>query len=138
MYDKEGVKGLGTLTILVMKGPYSSRHPELACEIAEEALKKGHLVNMIFYMDGVHMPKKEQIPKDFLNIGDALLRLTKNTKFNAVACEMSAHARGYVKGEVNSLGVYPTDEYVNGIKIMSIHEFGRSVKGSEKIIALNV
>jgi len=129
---------MGTLTILILKGPCSSRHPEFACEIAEEALKKGHTVNMIFYMDGVHLPKKEQAPKDFPNISEALIRLAKKEKFNAVACEMSAHARGYVKGEADSLGVYPTDEYVNGIKIMSIHEFGRSVKGSGKIIALNV
>jgi len=128
---------LGTLTILILKGPYSSRHAELACEIAEEALKQGHTVNMIFYMDGVHVPKKKQDPKGFPNISEALIGLTKKEKFNAVACELSAHARGYVKGEADSLGVYPTDEYVNGIKIMSIHEFGRSVKASGKIICLN-
>ncbi|HEY4675345.1 MAG TPA: DsrE family protein [Candidatus Bathyarchaeia archaeon] len=129
---------MGTLTILVLNGPYSSRHPELACEIAEEALKKGHGVNMIFYMDGVHVPKKGQVPKDFKTISEALTRLLEKKGFNAVACEMSAHARGYVKGEADASGIYPTDEYVDGVKIMSIHEFGKSVKGSEKIIALNV
>jgi sulfur relay (sulfurtransferase) complex TusBCD TusD component (DsrE family) len=51
---------------------------------------------------------------------------------------MSAHARGYVKGEPDASGVYPTDEYVGGVKIMSIHEFGKSVKVSDKIISFNM
>jgi len=129
---------LGTLTIVVMKGPYSSRHPEFAYEIAQQALTKGHKVNMFFLLDGVHIPKKNQDPKNFASVNEALARLLRKEGFTAVSCEMSAHERGYVCGEVDSSGVYPTDQYIEGAEIRSSQEFALFVKKSEKVLALNM
>ena len=129
---------MGTLTILVLKGPYASRHPEFACEIAEEALNKGHKVNMMFYMDGVHIPKKGQEPRSFPNIGKALARVIERG-VDARSCVRAAMERGYVKEAVpDDFGIFPTDQYVAGAKITSAETFGPFVLESDKVIALNV
>mgnify|MGYP001067714814 CR=1 FL=1 len=127
---------MGTLTILLTSGPYSSRHPEFACRIADEALKKGHKVNMFLYMDGVLNAKKGQITKDSPNIGEALAELLKWEKFKVIACIRSAQSRGIARGEADSSGSYPTDEYVAGAVIKSLHELGNLLKASDKVIAL--
>jgi len=129
---------MGTLTILVLKGPYSSRHSEFACEIAEEALNKGHRVNMMFYMDGVHVPKKGQDPALFPNVSEALARLIERGA-DARCCVRAAKDRGYVKGGMpDESGVFPTDEYIDGARVTTIEDLGPFVKESDKVIALNV
>jgi len=129
---------MGTLTILVLTGPYSSRHPEFACEITEEALNKGHEVNMMFYMDGVHVLKKGQDPSLFPNISEMLASVIKRG-VDARACVRTARDRGYVKEVMpDESGIFPTDEYVDGVKITTIEDFGLFVKENDKVIAINV
>lgn len=129
---------MGILTILVLKGPYSSRHPEFACEIAERALNKGHEVNMMLYMDGVHMPKRGQDPNLFPNIGEALGKLITRG-VDVRCCSRTGNDRGYLKGAIpDDSGVFPTDEYIDGAKLTIVEDFGPFIKESDKVIALNV
>ena len=129
---------MGSLTILVLKGPYTSRHAEFACEIAEEALIKGHKVNMMLYMDGVHVPKKGQEPNLFPNAGEALAEVIKKGA-DVRCCSRASNDRGYLKGAIpDESGVFPTDEYIDGVKTTIVEDFGQFVKESDKVIALNV
>ena len=57
-----------TLTIVLTDGPYISEYAEIACKLAETALKK-YKVNIFLYLDAVHIPKKGQNPSFFTNAG---------------------------------------------------------------------
>ncbi len=123
---------------MVMKGPYASRHAEFACEIAEAAMDKGHKVDMMFYMDGVHVPKKGLDPRSVPNINEALARVIKKGA-DTRSCVRAAMERGYVKEAVpNESGTFPSDQYLEGITVTSGESFGTFVKESDKVIALNV
>ena len=61
----------GTLTIVVMRGPYISQSVDIAVEVALEARRRGHHVNLFLYLDGVftsHLTKD----KDYHNPGEWL------------------------------------------------------------------
>ncbi len=66
-----------TLTIILTEGPYRSQYVEMAHNIAESALNNGYGVNLFLYMDATHIPKKNQNPHSFPNVGERLKHLIK-------------------------------------------------------------
>jgi sulfur relay (sulfurtransferase) complex TusBCD TusD component (DsrE family) len=81
----------GTLTILVIRGPYVSQAPELAVRTAIEARRQGYSVNLFLYLDGVfnaHLTKD----KDYHNPGE-WLRWCVEKGINVAMCSRCTGAR---------------------------------------------
>jgi len=125
-----------TLTILLLTGPYTSQYADIACHIAEKALEQGHRVNLFLYMDGVHIPKKGQVTKNFPNILEHLKKLI-GRGLKVKSCVRCASARGYVEGGENiEAEAFPTSQYIEGAAITEIYDFPRWMKESDKVISL--
>jgi tRNA 2-thiouridine synthesizing protein D len=128
---------LKTLTIILTDGPYISEYAELACKLAEEALKR-YQVNIFLYLDAVHIPKKGQNPSFFTNTGELFTGLAEK---GAVirACARCAAARGYIaEGEtVETVNGSNCKDYIPGIKISSLYELSEMLHKSDKVISLS-
>lgn len=123
-----------TLTILLTDGPYISEYAEIACKLAETALKR-YQVNIFLYLDAVHIPKKGQNPSIFTNAGQLFSELAEK---GAVirACARCAGARGYIPGEEIINGSNCID-YFPGIKITSVYELSEMLIKSDRVISLS-
>ena len=123
-----------TLTIILTDGPYISEYAEIACKLAENALRRYH-VNIFLYLDAVHIPKKGQSPSFFTNAGELFSRLVEK---GAVirACARCAAARGYVPEEEIIEGSNCKD-YFPGIKITSLYELSEMLSISDRVISLS-
>ncbi|MDY9925826.1 DsrE/DsrF/TusD sulfur relay family protein [Methanosarcina sp.] len=123
-----------TLTIILTDGPYISEYAELACKLAEEAIKR-YKVNIFLYLDAVHIPKKGQNPSFFTNVGELFTGLAEK---GAVirACARCAAARGYIVEEENANGSN-CEDYIPGIKISSLYELSEMLHKSDKVISLS-
>ena len=123
-----------TLTIVLTDGPYISEYSEIACKLAEEALKQYH-VNIFLYLDAVHIPKKSQNPSFFTNTGELFTTLAEK---GAVirACARCAAARGYIT-EGDTLKGSNCKDYFPGIKISSLYELAEMLKKSDRVISLS-
>jgi len=125
---------LKTLTIVLTDGPYISEYAEIACKLAENALKRYH-VNIFLYLDAVHIPKKGQNPSFFTCAGELLTGLAEK---GAVirACARCAAARGYIAEEENENGSN-CKNYLPGIKISSLYELSEMLSKSDRVISLS-
>lgn len=123
-----------TLTIVLTDGPYISEYAEIACKLAENALKR-YRVNIFLYLDAVNIPKKDQNPSFFSNIGELFASLAEK---GAVirACARCAAARGYL-AEENTLKGSNCKDYLSGIKISSLYELAEMIKKSDRVISLS-
>ena len=123
-----------TLTIVLTDGPYISEYAEIACKLAENALKRYH-VNIFLYLDAVHIPKKGQNPSFFTNAGELFSELAEK---GAVirACARCAGARGYIPEEEIIEGSNCRD-YFPEIKITSLYELSEMLTKSDRVISLS-
>lgn len=123
-----------TITIVLTDGPYISESAEIACKLAESALKQ-YQVNIFLYLDAVHIPKKGQNPSFFTNIGELFTGLAEK---GAVirACARCAAARGYIAEEGLENGSNCRD-YIPGIKISSLYELSEMLSKSDRVIPLS-
>lgn len=123
-----------TLTIVLTDGPYISEYAEIACKLAENALKRYH-VNIFLYLDAVNIPKKGQSPSFFFNTGELFASLAEK---GAVirACARCAAARGYL-AEEDTLKGSNCEDYLPGIKISSLYELAEMLKKSDRVISLS-
>jgi tRNA 2-thiouridine synthesizing protein D len=121
---------LKTLTIILTDGPYISEYAEIAYEMAKAALKHCQ-VNIFLYLDGVHVPKKDQKPASFANIGALFSDLAREGVVIR-SCIRCANARGYSPGEGQMCKDYPEE-----IKITSIYELAEMLSKSDKVISLS-
>ena len=119
-----------TLTIILTDGPYISEYAEMAYKIAREALKRCE-VNIFLYLDAVHIPKRNQNPSLFENVGLIFQELGER---GAVvrACIRCAAARGYLADEQ---GICP--DYYEGIRITSLYDLAEMLKNSDRVVALS-
>jgi len=122
-----------SLTIILLDGPYIAESGDIACKIADSALKKRHDVWLFLYMDGVHLPKKGQDPKAFPNLASRLEDLIERG-LKVKACVRCASARGYLE-EVKD-GQFLTGAYIDGVKIVSILDLAEWISESAKVITL--
>ena len=116
-----------TLTIILTEGPYRSQYVEIAHNIAESALNIGYKVNLFLYMDATHIPKKNQNPHSFPNVGERLRLLIKKGA-NVRACVRCATARGHACDKAS---------YLKGVSITSVYDIPEWVKKSDKVITLS-
>jgi tRNA 2-thiouridine synthesizing protein D len=125
---------LKTITIILTDGPYISEYAEIACKLAENALKRYH-VNIFLYLDAVHIPKKGQNPSFFTNAGELFSELAEK---GAVirACARCAGARGYIPEEEIIEGSNCRD-YFPEIKITSLYELSEMLTKSDRVISLS-
>ena len=123
-----------TLTIVLTDGPYISEYAEIACKLAETALKQ-YQVNIFLYLDAVHIPKGGQNPSFFTNAGELFSGLAEK---GAVirACVRCAAARGYFPEEEILEGSNCRD-YFPGIKITSLYELSEMLTKSDRVISLS-
>jgi len=125
---------LKTLTIVLTDGPYISEYADIACKIAEEALKR-YQVNIFLYLDAVHIPKKSQNPSIFTNTGELFTGLAEKGALIR-ACARCAAARGYMAEEEAENGSNCGD-YIPGIKISSLYELSEMLSKSDRVISLS-
>lgn len=123
-----------TLTLLLTDGPYISEYAEIACKLAEAALKR-YQVNIFLYLDAVHIPKKGQNPSFFASAGELFSGLAEK---GAVirACARCAAARGYIAEEEVLNGTNCRD-YFPGIEISSLYELSKMISKSDRVISLS-
>jgi tRNA 2-thiouridine synthesizing protein D len=125
---------LKTLTILLTDGPYVSEYAEIACKLAENALKHYH-VNIFLYLDAVHIPKKGQSPSFVTNSGELFSGLAEKGALIR-ACARCAAARGYVPEE-EIIEETNCRDYFPGIRITSLYELSEMLSKSDKVISLS-
>jgi tRNA 2-thiouridine synthesizing protein D len=125
---------LKTLTIVLTDGPYISEYAEIACKIAESALKQYH-VNIFLYLDAVHIPKKGQTPSFFTSAGKLFTELAEK-RVVIRACARCAAARGYL-AEEDTLKGSNCEDYLPGIKISSLYELSEMLKKSDRVVSLS-
>ncbi|WP_410507661.1 DsrE family protein [Methanosarcina hadiensis] len=123
-----------TLTIVLTDGPYISEYAEIACKLAEEALKK-YQVNIFLYLDAVHILKKDQNPSFFTSTGKLFTGLAEKGAIIR-ACARCAAARGYL-AEENTLKGSNCEDYLPGTKISSLYELAEMLKKSDRVISLS-
>jgi len=119
---------------LLTDGPYISEYAEIACKLAEAALKR-YQVNIFLYLDAVHIPKKGQNPSFFASAGELFSGLAEK---GAVirACARCAAARGYIAEEEVLNGTNCRD-YFPGIEISSLYELSKMISKSDRVISLS-
>ncbi|MDD3984672.1 MAG: DsrE family protein [Methanobacterium sp.] len=115
------------LTIILTEGPYRSQYVEIAHNIAESAINMGYIVNLFLYMDATHIPKTNQNPNSFPNVGERLKHLIKKGA-NVRACVRCATARGHACDNTS---------YLNGVLITSVYDIPEWVRKSNKVITLS-
>jgi tRNA 2-thiouridine synthesizing protein D len=122
------------LTIVLTDGPYISEYAEIACKLAENALKQ-HKVNIFLYLDAVHISKSGQSPSFFTNTGQLFSRLAEKGVIIR-ACARCAGARGYLSEEEITEGSNCKD-YFPGIRITSLYELSEMLGKSDRVISLS-
>ncbi|MFA0834098.1 MAG: DsrE/DsrF/TusD sulfur relay family protein [Methanobacterium formicicum] len=114
-----------TMGIVLLDGPYISQYSDIGYKMAETALNLGYVVKIFLYMDGVHIPQKDQNPRDLQNVSQNFKDLIKKGA-EIKACIRCAAARGYVD----------QSNYLDGVEITSIYDLAEWMKKDSKIITL--
>ena len=120
------IKESDKLIIILLDGPYISQYADMGYEIAKSALNLRYNVKIFLYMDGVHLPRKEQNPMACPDVADNITKLI-DKGCEVKACIRCAAARGY------------SDEtdYVAGVKITSVYDLGEWMDREDtKVITL--
>jgi tRNA 2-thiouridine synthesizing protein D len=87
---------MGTLSILLTTGPYTSQNTDTVIEIARAAVRKGHEVMGIYlFMDGVFNANKDidSLSEEERNIARLLEELTA-MNIPILSCPVCAYFRG--------------------------------------------
>ncbi|QHN07047.1 sulfur reduction protein DsrE [Methanothermobacter sp. THM-1] len=114
------------LTLVITEGPYRHQYADIAYEMAESALRKGYGVKIFLYMDGTHIPKRNQAPQSFPNTAERFRTLLKDGA-EIISCIRCSTARGHTCSE---------DPYIRGVQIKSVYELAEWIKKSHKVITL--
>jgi tRNA 2-thiouridine synthesizing protein D len=123
-----------TLVMMLFTGPYGHQDADHMCRIAEKAVDKGYGVEIFLYGDGVHAQLKDQAPKMFFNVGDALNRLAEKGVV-IKSCVRCSTARGYVDNEFDeSHDRYPSSKSSDAVKIYSLYGFINMIKNADKLL----
>lgn len=112
-----------TLTLALLKGPYSSDSAELALRLASKAKEKGHNVNVFLYIDGVWNAHLEQNPENQTNIAQ-LLKETFLAGVDVKICVRCGKARGLREGDI-----------IPGLHFVTLQQLTRWIAESDKVLA---
>jgi tRNA 2-thiouridine synthesizing protein D len=111
-----------TLTIVLNRGPFISEYADHAVELAIAARKKGHLVNLYLYLDGVWVPHVKN-DKDFSNVGERL-RWALKKGVNVKSCARCADEARDITEE----------DMIEGIPLVGIYSLVDWLKESDKVV----
>lgn len=114
-----------TLIIVLLDGPYVSEYADIGYNIAKSALEKGYNVKIFLYMDGAHIPVKNQDPRA-LPISSVLFEELIKKGCEIRACIRCAAARGYID----------KSQYIDGVEITSVYDLAEWIKKTDKVITL--
>ncbi len=114
-----------TLIIVLLDGPYVSEYADIGYDIAKSALEKGYNVKIFLYMDGAHIPVKNQDPRA-LPISSVLFEELIKKGCEIRACIRCAAARGYID----------KSQYIDGVEITSVYDLAEWIKKTDKVITL--
>jgi tRNA 2-thiouridine synthesizing protein D len=133
LVDEENA-GKKVLSVMLFTGPYGSQDADHMCRIAEKALELGYGVQIFLYGDGVHAQMKDQAPKLFYNVGEALSRIVQKGGI-IKSCVRCSTARGYVEGEFDETqDRYPSSKSMDAIQIYSLYGFINMIKSGDKLL----
>jgi tRNA 2-thiouridine synthesizing protein D len=93
--------------------------------MAKTAIKLGYRVKIFLYMDGVHIARRDQNPRDLPNISRIFEELIEKG-CEIKACIRCAAARGYVD----------ESHYLEGVEITSVYDLADWMSGNSKVIML--
>ena len=82
-------------------------------------------VKIFLYMDGVHLPRKDQDPRALPNISKNFEELIKNG-CEIRACIRCAAARGYLD----------ESDYLEGVEITSVYDLAEWMDENSKVVLL--
>ncbi len=121
----ENLSNEQAMVIVLLDGPYISQYVDIGYKMAKSALKLGYTVKIFLYMDGVHIPRKNQNPRDFPNISQNFTKLIEKG-CEIKACVRCAAARGY------------TDQsnYLEGVEITSVYDLAEWIDENSKVVML--
>ena len=111
-----------TLPIVLNRGPFISEYADIAVELAIEAKKKGHNVNLYLYLDGVWVPHVKR-DKDFSNVGERL-RWAQKKGVNVKSCARCADEARDITQE----------DMIEGVPLVGIYSLVDWLKESDKVV----
>ena len=125
--------GRKTLALVLFTAPYGNQYADHMCRVAKKALEKGFAVDIFLYGDAVHTHLVGQKPKNFLNVGDELVKLAEMGA-NVMSCLICAIARGYI-GEYNEVAKsYDSQITLPHVKFVTVQGFVAMIKRADRIL----
>ncbi|NYB51329.1 MAG: DsrE family protein [Methanobacteriaceae archaeon] len=124
-YPRENQPNKEKMVIVLLDGPYISQYADIGYRMAESALKLGYGVKIFLYMDGVHLPLKNQNPRDFPSSSKIIEELIEKG-CEIKACVRCAAARGYSD----------QSHYVRGVEITSVYDLAEWMDEKSKVVIL--
>lgn len=122
-----------TLALVLFTAPYGNQYADHMCRVAKRALEKGFAVDIFLYGDAVHAHLVGQRPKNFLNIGDELVRLAEMGA-NVMSCLICAIARGYIKEYNEAAKSYESQVTLPHVKFVTVQGFVAMIKRADRIL----
>ena len=113
-----------SVTVVLGSGAYQSERAFTALRFVLTALVEGLKVNLFLIEDGIFAGKKGQNPKDLHNVEEWLTEAIEEGA-QVVACSICAGERGMKEAE-----------FVEGIKLASMHELVAWVKQTDRTLFL--
>lgn len=114
-----------TLILVLLDGPYVSEYADIGYNLAKSALENDYKVKIFLYMDGAHLPVKNQDPRALPITSGLFEELIKNG-CEIKVCVRCAAARGHID----------ESHYIEGIKITSVYELAEWMETTDKVITL--
>lgn len=117
---------MARIGILLTTGPWRFQNWEIAANIAEAALDKGHEVSFFLYMDGVYNPLKHQALRGYeVMPKDRFSRLISRGA-TVLACVICLNARGLADGR----------DYIDGVKLGPMNLFADMLGNLDRLVQL--
>lgn len=113
------------MVIVLSDGPYISQYADIGYNMAQRALDLGYGVKIFLYMDGVHIPQKNQCPSTLPNIAQSFQKLIE-MGCEIKACIRCAAARGYLDESL----------YLEGVEITSVYDLAEWMDENSKVVIL--
>ncbi len=114
-----------TLILVLLDGPYVSEYADIGYNLAKSALECDYKVKIFLYMDGAHIPVKNQDPRALPIISSLFEELIKKG-CEIKVCIRCAAARGYTD----------KSQYIDGVEIASVYDLAEWMENTDKVITL--
>lgn len=114
-----------TLILVLLDGPYVSEYADIGYNLAKSALENDYKVKIFLYMDGAHIPVKNQDPRA-LPISSWLYEDLIKKGCEIKVCVRCAAARGHIDDS----------HYIDGVEITSVYDLAEWMEKTDKVITL--